>query len=675
MAQQYYNQLFSIIFFFLHNKKGRLFYWGMNDRQQVHQSTEIDNFSAPRKYRSQYNILDITCSDYSSYILTNDFHTVELRSKENHNDNQSKTFVTLKSNESNNTLIQMKIPIFLSSGNIYGQNYIHFGVIEKYFTIEQKCLYDTLTTYLTIVKPFMKKIYLISLPKNHIFDQLCQQYQNILNIIALNVNTMMEYYTGNKTIYSFVNILCIKNATEMIIAYRSFVNSLCDIICIHGFRLINKMLDDDKPLPKNRAKGFGRPILSLSNYIQLINDITLSMHNTDDADAIDADKTIELIEMKQCLDDRKCEWERFISEKDALIESAEKTSKFWDSIGGTDSKNPMIKLQTSDRRLILDSKDITLKLLPSSRFSTHFFILFNDSFCHYANNTIESYNLKTIWLSSIVDNDQRKNVFKVITPEKHFILQATNHENKMKWLDAIERHLKQCLDKINFIKIPQYRNASYTFDEKHLKYPNAKYFGRWYVGQMHGIGHLEFIDGRVYNGQMYQDIVQGFGRMYTPGIGIYEGDFESGKYHGYGVLEIRNHATYEGNFKDGMQHGHGVLRADNFMYIGEFRNDIMHGYGVLDNSDTGEKYLGMFSDNKKNGHGISITMDGNYFEGNFIGDKFCGNGIAVFENGSYYEGDLTFDGPDGKGSLFLPNSIVKNEVGQFLFLLKICIHQ
>lgn len=87
-----------------------------------------------------------------------------------------------------------------------------------------------------------------------------------------------------------------------------------------------------------------------------------------------------------------------------------------------------------------------------------------------------------------------------------------------------------------------------------------------------------------------------------------------------------------------------------------------NGYGVLDNSQTGEKYMGMFVDNKRSGHGFCITVDGQYFEGIFADDELCGAGVAVFTDGSYYEGDLTMNGPNGRGTLYLPGDAVRNEV-------------
>lgn len=44
------------------------------------------------------------------------------------------------------------------------------------------------------------------------------------------------------------------------------------------------------------------------------------------------------------------------------------------------------------------------------------------------------------------------------------------------------------------------------------------------------------------------------------------------------------------------------------------------GYGVMDDIGKGEKYLGNWSDNKKHGCGLIVTLDGIYYEGLFMQD-------------------------------------------------------
>lgn len=142
--------------------------------------------------------------------------------------------------------------------------------------------------------------------------------------------------------------------------------------------------------------------------------------------------------------------------------------------------------------------------------------------------------------------------------------------------------------------------------------------------------------------------------MVIPSVGLYEGNFKAGKFHGHGVYEMRDNEIYDGNFRDGLFHGHGSMRSNTYNYVGEFKENQRCGYGVLDDMVLGDKYMGMFAENKRVGAGTCITMNGDYFEGMFMNDVLAGTGIAVFENEYYYEGELTMQGPNGKGSYYMP---------------------
>lgn len=528
-----------------------------------------------------------------------------------------------------------EFPSCLAANEYFIQNHSKVAQIESHLTSEQRFLHKILTSYTTTVKQLRKEIYCIK--KNQLIDQLCVQYSNLVNVTAVNLKSMSEYYNGT---ISCQDIIVLMNCNEMISVYRAYTKSYCEVMVLQQFQTIDEILE--KKNIEDRTI-FSLPLRRIWNYIEFICDLMKSETN-------EVYQTFLL--------ERKSVWEKCKNEKDLTVERATNTKLFWERTG----KSLISKLQTPERRLVLDSKDFTLKVLPSSRFSTPWVLLFNDLFCHYLNGQMQVYPLKTVWTSSINDNDNRKNVFKLITPEETYVLTARVHEDKQRWLDAIELGIKQSLDKPNSVKVPQYRNASYTFSEKHQKFPSVKYFGRWCSGQMQGIGLLEFSDGKSFNGQMTNGDINGFGKMYTPSLGHYDGDFLNGKYHGYGVLKMINQELYEGHFKEGLFYGHGVITTAQYTYIGEFVAGQKCGYGVLDDSVTGEKYMGMFVDNKRIGFGISITMDGKYFEGMFAGDLLAGEGVAVFENGSYYEGELTAFGPNGKGTLFLPELQVKLEV-------------
>lgn len=603
-----------------------MFLWGNNNEQQI-STEEIEDVSSPRRYRNAQNVLDVACGSYSTVILHNDLQIKEIR-KQSDISQQKKSFRSLENDESKS---KESTSFILASQNLLIQNHSTFAPIEKHLNSEQKFLQDTLNTYQSILKPFRKNLYFVN--KNPTIDHLCQQYLNIINMTAVNLKSMIDYYNG---IIGYHDILFLVSSTEMTATYRAYTTCFCDVVVMQGFSNGNIVLSK----VKDTRKIFMAPFQRVWCYVDFIcHLLETSLNNA-------------------FLDEKRSVWEKYKIEKDLAIELADKTAKFWESTGKTLAP----KLQSSERRLIVDSKEVQLKLMASNRFSSHWFILFSDVFCHYTSSSLQLYPLNTVWISPLLDIENRKNSFKITSPEDTMILIAQDHDAKMKWLEAIELGIKSCLELSASNTVPKFRNAAYNFSEKHLKYPRAKYIGQWWCGQMQGIGHFEFPDGRVYNGQLSNNEISGIGKMYGNSTVVYEGEFLNGKYHGHGFLDLKNNGTYEGNFKDGLYHGHGLWRTNKITYIGEFNNNTKNGYGVLDDAINGDKYMGMFVDNKKCGFGILITMDGSYFEGTFSNDFLGGFGIAFLQNGSYFEGDLTLFGPNGKGSLFLPTSELKNEV-------------
>lgn len=133
-------------------------------------------------------------------------------------------------------------------------------------------------------------------------------------------------------------------------------------------------------------------------------------------------------------------------------------------------------------------------------------------------------------------------------------------------------------------------------------------------------------------------------------------------------------------------HGHCTLIDDHKTYYGEYQNGARNGYGVLDDSNTGEKYMGMFqgepsnstqfnlvslihsftrsTDDRRHGPGVCITGDGHYFEGMFVDNELNGNGVAIFNQGMYYEGDMIIHAPNGRGTLYLPVESIRSDVSE-----------
>lgn len=494
------------------------------------------------------------------------------------------------------------------------------------FYSEQRHLQESLKTYLTVLKPILKKLNFTT--KNLHIEDLCQMYLNLVQLTATTVHSLRAYFCGT---ISCLEILLLVHSREVIAAYRRYVHRMCDILAQPGgFAAINEL-----HACQNSEKLFEAPLKRVWRNIELIMEIRKG-------ERAEAYLTF--------LSDRLTAWERFKSDKDVAIEQARKTCKFWESAG----KSLTTRLLVDDRRLLLDSKAVPLKWPSSGRFATHWWMLFNDVFCRSSGVTAELhvYPLKTLWVT------QSRGAIRVVTPEETFILNDPTKE----WFTALAAGVRRSLDRSPGLSMPSHRNASYTFSDKHPKYARAKYFGRWQDGQMHGMGHLEFADGRVFNGQIVLGEISGFGRMFTPNVGIYAGEFVAGKYHGSGVLEMKDQTTYEGHFRDGVFSGHGILRTVGYTYIGDFVNGMKCGYGVLDDAFGGDKYMGMFVDARRSGFGMCVTMDGNHFEGIFVADALAGEGVAVFKDGSYYEGELNVEGPIGKGTMFMPTMEIQSEV-------------
>ena len=62
--------------------------------------------------------------------------------------------------------------------------------------------------------------------------------------------------------------------------------------------------------------------------------------------------------------------------------------------------------------------------------------------------------------------------------------------------------------------------------------------GRWLNGKPHGIGKLEWADGRMYTGQFHNGVIQGNGKMELPTQGIYEGQWKDGQQNGHGSFKL-----------------------------------------------------------------------------------------------------------------------------------------
>uniref|UniRef100_A0A8C7LDY8 Alsin Rho guanine nucleotide exchange factor ALS2 n=1 Tax=Oncorhynchus kisutch TaxID=8019 RepID=A0A8C7LDY8_ONCKI len=349
---------------------------------------------------------------------------------------------------------------------------------------------------------------------------------------------------------------------------------------------------------------------------------------------------------------------------------AEYTYHFWKSFPGkmTDS------LRKPRRRLICESSNKALTLQNSGRFSVNWFILFNDALVHAQFSTHHVFPLATLWVEPIPEENTGLHGLKLISPEETFTLLACSSMEKAKWLRSINQAVDQAMTGAGQsgsgagqrAEPPISRTASYTF-YKDSRLKEATYEGRWLAGKPNGRGMVKWLDGRIYTGTFKNGLEDGFGDYVMPSKTLnlndhYQGHWKEGKMHGIGTYKYATGELYEGSFQDNMRHGHGMLRSGTLnssspsVFIGQWVHDKKTGYGVFDDITRGEKYMGMWQDDQRQGTGVIVTQFGLYYEGAFNNNKMQGTGVLLSEDNTTYEGEFSEDWTlNGKGVLTMPN--------------------
>ncbi|XP_070969540.1 alsin-like isoform X1 [Oncorhynchus clarkii lewisi] len=361
---------------------------------------------------------------------------------------------------------------------------------------------------------------------------------------------------------------------------------------------------------------------------------------------------------------------------------AEYTYHFWKSFPGKMTVSGLDSLRKPRRRLICESSNKALTLQNSGRFSVNWFILFNDALVHAQGvvpykslfSTHHVFPLATLWVEPIPEENTGLHGLKLISPEETFTLLACSSMEKAKWLRSINQAVDQAMTGAGQsgsgagqrAEPPISRTASYTF-YKDSRLKEATYEGRWLAGKPNGRGMVKWLDGKIYTGTFKNGLEDGFGDYVMPSKTLnlndhYQGHWKEGKMHGIGTYKYATGELYEGSFQDNMRHGHGMLRSGTLnssspsVFIGQWVHDKKTGYGVFDDITRGEKYMGMWQDDQRQGTGVIVTQFGLYYEGAFNNNKMQGTGVLLSEDNTTFEGEFSEDWTlNGKGVLTMPN--------------------
>lgn len=491
---------------------GRAFLWGRNDHNQVTFDNRMDQ-SSPKVFVASpdQRTKDVMCGCYHTVILSDNINLKYIGiNADNIAQLHTETVEELVSEELGLPNNSYKRPLFcdvLCSSNYTILNNManSNSFLSENLSKLQKNLEVMLAVQTNVIKLLTKKC--SSLPDCSLYERFCESFTNLLHVTAVNIHSMLEFRYG---IILEGDVAMFGHAEEFLLIYKKYLESLCGVLCVNGFKCILKVLDIPQHMYKLTANVskkdknsdelllnalFKQPYDTLNVYLEIVEDL----------------KTHSRWERK--IAEIKNKWMAFKEQQEEALANAERTKQFW-----LDSGKIIDFLKSPDIRLIRESYTHPIYLSNAGRFSSHYFILLSDSFIHIYNSLPTVHPLKTIWIDPQPSDTPYQYPLNLRMPEDTLTLYTSEPEDKINWFHILQDTIKTSLNKKEAHQPPLTRTASYTFS-KNPVYKDARYTGRWLNGKMHGVGKLEWPDGRVYTGQFSHNQMCGFGRMELPDFG------------------------------------------------------------------------------------------------------------------------------------------------------------
>ncbi|XP_028846916.1 alsin isoform X2 [Denticeps clupeoides] len=501
-------------------------------------------------------------------------------------------------------------------------------------------------------------------PSFLLLQALAGSFSRLCHLTGQHAVSLTHFLQGGRDVRG---LAVLKHSSFFLDSYREYYSSLGDFLVMGGFQALVKPSQDcfgkkldvlrDLLEPQDEGAALGDLLLTLlfspaqhlHQHSKMLLKLTTCFH-------------VDTVEHQQ-LQDGCVMYENLALQLWKQRKEAEQTLAFWKSLPSRAAE----PLRKPTRRLVRVSGNKSLTLQNAGRFSVNRFILFNDVLVHTQFSAHHVHPLATLWAEPVSDESAGAFGLKLTTPEETFTVLASSPVEKADWLRSISQAVENLLggDPDQRAEPRMSRTARYTF-VKEGRLRDAVYDGRWLCGRPHGRGTMKWPDGRVYTGMFKNGLEDGFGDHVTPNKTFnrsdrYQGHWKEGRMHGFGTYRYASGDVYEGSFQENQRHGHGMLSSgkrscSSSVFVGHWQRDRKCGYGVHDDITRGEKYMGQWLDDQREGSGVVVTQLGLYYEGAFSSNKMMGPGLLLADDDTAYVGDLAEDWTlNGKGTLFLLN--------------------
>nr|XP_046260313.1 alsin-like isoform X3 [Scatophagus argus] len=513
-------------------------------------------------------------------------------------------------------------------------------------------------------------------PCTHLFFSLCESFVRLSVLIGRH-STSLTCFLHDVQVCDVTSLPLLTHTEHFLDMYKVYCSSVGNFQVMDGFQSLHKLSLEclgSRQTQLAQLCPSDRPVSGDAELVSLFYWPLQQLHQYSRV----------LLKLAACFDVLTTEYQSLhqgSSQYESLSQSllrrmkeAETTFLFWKTHSGKTAED----LRLPQRRVVCESSNRSLTLQNAGRFSSHWFILFNDALVHTQGaipsqslfSTHHVYPLTCLWVKPVTEDSSGLCAIKITCPEESFTLVASTPQEKNKWLRSINQALDQVLGGGGQGSSPGVmgisRTANYTFTGEG-RFKDARYTGSWLAGRVHGRGTMKWPDGRTYSGNFKSGLEDGYGECVIPNkvlnkADIYQGHWRDGKIHGFGKYKYASGEVYEGCFSEGQRHGYGMLssgklaKKSSSVFIGHWVNDKKTGYGVYDNITRGEKYMGLWLDDQRHGNAMVVTQYGVYYEGAFRDDKMSGPGLLVSEDDTVLHGEFSDDWTvSGKGVLSLAN--------------------